>query len=322
MNDRLYIGSIIGDDNYYYKAVMRQDLFVKEKESPSTIGSTTLVNVMAKGVNGAIYVGEGEVIKRYNPQTLEVEATSASVGNTILSLTIGLDGSVYVGAANVAYIKKYDPNTLSLTGQSPSTGSNVYGLTVGLDGSIYAGGSGSLSLKKFNPDTLSLERESIVFGGTINSAAVGLDGSIYIGIDTEFSVKKLNPETLAVDASATNFTNTEAILVDSDGDVYVGGPTFLAKLDPITLSEITRKSIRTYDLAKDSNDVIYVASSPDDKIYAVDTGLNILGQTEAISDGVNALAIGNDTGIYFRNSIDNKLNKMFLLYRLLGYRRS
>jgi uncharacterized delta-60 repeat protein len=161
--------------------------------------------------------------------------TSVTAEN--ISLTTGLDGSIYVsGSTNVSldgqtisggwdtYITKYTPDGIKvwtrLLGSSSTDLS--YAMTTGLDGSIYVGGrtqswlDGQVNnggndafITKYSPDGTKVWTRLLGTNGEeyVVSLNTGLDGSIYLGGSTTGSLEgQVNNGISSFDAYITKFT--------------------------------------------------------------------------------------------------------------------
>ena len=178
--------------------------------------------------------------------------TSVTAEN--ISLTTGLDGSIYVSdSTNVSldgqtisggwdtYITKYTPDgTKVWTRLFGSNSTDLsYAMTTGLDGSIYVGGrtqgwlDGQVNnggndafITKFNPDGTKVWTRLLGTSGEEYgvSQTVGLDGSIYLGGTTNGSLDGQPKSNLSGDAFITKYdpdgTKVWTRIVDSRFDQY------------------------------------------------------------------------------------------------------
>ena len=116
MGDKIYLGTILGIDGYYYKGVFTPlHLSSKEAESVDYGGD---ILALAQDDN-YVYVGGGTTNKVYklNKSGLSKAGESGSYGGTINALTQD-DNYVYVGGGTTNKVYKLNKSDLSKVGES------------------------------------------------------------------------------------------------------------------------------------------------------------------------------------------------------------
>jgi hypothetical protein len=264
--------------------------------------------------------------------------TSVTAEN--ISLTTGLDGSIYVtDSTNVSldgqtisggwdtYITKYTPDgTKVWTRLLGSSSTDIScAITTGLDGSIYVGGrtqswldgqinSGGYDafITKYNPDGTKDWTRLLGTNGEeyVVSLNTGLDGSIYLGGSTTGSLEgQVNNGFSSFDAYITKFTADGAKvwtrLVGSRADQYARATT-TSQDGSIYLSGDTWGSIDGQPYIGGQSDVFITKYSPDGtKVWT-----RLLGSTS--DDYASAMASGVDGSIYVcgwsTGSLDGQIN--------------
>ena len=211
-------------------------------------------NAVAAGFDGSIYVcgytngsfdgqpyggGNGDVfLTKYGPDGIKAwtRLLGSSSDDAGTAVTIGLDGSIYVGGitrgsldgqtnagGDDAFLAKYGADGTRVWTRLLGTSSSdaAYALTTGLDGSIYIGGAavGSLDgqasidggrdafLTKY--DASGIKAWTRLLGTNTddyaNALATGLDGSIYVGGRTQASLDG-QPYSDGLDVFLTKFS--------------------------------------------------------------------------------------------------------------------
>jgi hypothetical protein len=123
VTDRIYLGTILGEDNFYYKGVFIEMPRIAESASGSTI--TVLIQ------DGKyIYAGQASNIVRYNKGSSSIitQASTLSYGSTVRAL-IQDEYFLYVGGDNVLKIFKINKSNFTKVLESASLGSSIKALT-------------------------------------------------------------------------------------------------------------------------------------------------------------------------------------------------
>lgn len=213
---------------------------------------------------------------------------SSTFGGTVLCLTKGNDGCIYIGGnftnagdANGDYIVKWNPVTGTLSSLGTGLqGGGCYDLLTAPNGDIYAGGAftsaggvaNTAYIAKWNGSTwVSLSTTSL--GATVRCLAWGLDGTLYVG--GEF----INAATVPNADYICRYTGTSWAAV---GDVQgTDGPVLDITISPNGYIYITGdfhnvNGITVNHIAK------YIGTPTTGTWSAMGSGLNGTGSTLAI----------------------------------------
>lgn len=259
-NGDIYIGGHFWnwDNNINGQNIARWDAATSTWQ-PLGVGLDDAVRGIAIDSNGLVYIvgeftdlrtnpggGTYNYIICWDPVTSTWSALGAGLDADVYTVSIGFDGTVYVGGwfnnagGNPAmYVAQWDGAVWSAV--DVGLNSHVYASTVGPNGGIYLagnfndlfGGPGQTysRLARWNPDTstwTSLTSGRII-NGHVNAITVYKNGCVYFGgdfdtIDAETfnNVGKWNGTALATLGSGVDDEVT-AIAVGPDGLLYLGG---------------------------------------------------------------------------------------------------
>lgn len=217
MPDKIYLGTFLGEDNYYYKGVFKE----KDFERKQVIEMSHDIKAIAFGSDGYLYVSANKLYK-INPETFSIVAESSDTG--VSDMVIGINGDIY--CVRSPYVQKYNPITLTQRATSPSVGSNA-SLAVSPNGNVYACDQSKKTVKILNPTTLAITATSsalaqVPYSIAVNNDAVYVGGSDTLGGD----VFKLDSTTLAISSYVGETRNPYLYgIALSDTHVYVVGTT-------------------------------------------------------------------------------------------------
>jgi uncharacterized delta-60 repeat protein len=263
-NGKIYVGGIFTS----YKGVTANRIIrlnadgSKDTGFDNTTGFNNQVNAIAIDSNGKIYVGgfftsyksvTNNYIIRLNADGSKDTGFDNTTGfnSQVTAIAIDSNGKIYVvggystykGVTN-NYIIRLNPDGSKDTGFDNTTGFNsiVNAIVIDSNGKIYVGGQFTTykgvtenRMIRLNPDGSKDTGfdNTTGFGSTVNAIVIDSNGKIYVGGQfttykgvTENRMIRLNPD----GSKDTAFDNTtgfngqvNAIVIDSNGKIYVGG---------------------------------------------------------------------------------------------------
>ena len=136
MVDKIYLGTILGIDGYYYKGSFRFLNLIKAAESGDYGGN---IKALAQD-NSYVYVGGDTTKKVYklNKSDLSKAGESLDYGGSIYAL-VQDNNYVYVGGITSKKVYKLNKSDLSKAGESVDYGGNIFALAQD-DNYVYVGG--------------------------------------------------------------------------------------------------------------------------------------------------------------------------------------
>jgi glutamine cyclotransferase len=153
LGDKIYLGTILGVDGYYYKGVLTLDVYdILAAQSVDYGGD---IRAFAQDDN-FIYVG-GDITKKVyklNKSDLSIAAQSVDYGGAIYALTQD-DNFIYVGGYSTNKVYKLKKSDLSIAAQSVDYGGTIWALTQD-DNFIYVGGDTTNKVYKFTGNLYTL----------------------------------------------------------------------------------------------------------------------------------------------------------------------
>ena len=256
------------------------------------------IRIMITGLDGSIYVGgytssttlNGQAnadttgstldgfVAKYTPdgEKLWTKLIGGSGDEGILTMTTGLDGSIYVGGetnsttldgqansglegTSDGFVAKYSPEGTKLwTKLIGGSGDEfIYAMTTGLDGSIYVGGATS----------------STTLDGQANADTTG---STFDGFVVKYTPEGTKLWTKLIGGSGDE--SIRIIITGLDGSIYVGGSTHSTTLDGQANADTTGSTLDVF-VAKYSAEgtklwTKLIGGSGDESIRTIITGLD------------------------------------------------
>ena len=264
----------------------------------------------AIALDGSIYFGSDDG-KLYALHPDGSEDWNYTTGDMVRSApAIGADGSIYFGSDdNKLYALNPDG---SENWNYPTSGVVRSSPALAADGSIYFG-SDDGKLYALNPD--GSEDWNYTSGNAIHSApTISSEGMIYFGdsagvvheLNSSGDVQRFFASAGAIYTSvALDPANDQLYFSNRNGNIYALSTASSASWDNELWSVLVRSLDSAPVLATDST--IYIGSSADERIYALDVNGNILsGRLYSNAGAINATGtLGADARIYFSSGNGN-----------------
>ena len=151
MGDRIYLGTILGTDGYYYKGVFGFGL-LKVAESDGFDGT---IRKLAQDDDFVYALGrEPRRVYKLLKSNLSMVAESSFYGDALNALTQD-DDFVYVGGQTNPKVYKLSKSNLSKVAESDDYGGTIYALTLD-DDFVYVGGDTPRKVFKYEGNLYTL----------------------------------------------------------------------------------------------------------------------------------------------------------------------
>lgn len=333
MAGKIYLGTILGEDNQYYKGIFEDTFIEKYSAKVSNLSSLSRILEISREYIYGYYQGSKEFT-----MTMVTQENHTSEFKKYKELTINADKSGSVGIdenyiyipykdadySTIKYFRKYKKETLSHLASTRLDDAERITSTLSDGYSLYCLFNTG-AVKKFNIDTLELEAEIVEGQDILNSAVTCRisGGYIYIGGRGKSNVgniQKVDTETLEIVAqSQIQNSNTPSDLIVDEHFIYVYMNKAIQKVDKSTLEIIS--TIPTLGKIWDIDDR-YIYSTYQNSIYKYDKeSLEFISKyTRDDNDrGFDALRVDGDVIHTYTSSVGFKTYKH--IYKKIGYER-
>ncbi len=218
MSDKIYLGTTLGIDDYYYKGIFEKSSIIPSIMTSEVYdGDPRVINVD----DYYLYVGGNPIHKVFKLDKTDLSKVTESpdFGGNIQAGVID-ENYMYIGLAGTYKVFKLDKTDLSKVTESPDLGGYVSKLVQDTN-YIYAAIPATEKIVKLDKTDLSKVAESAAYGGYIISIAQDTD-YVYVSGNTILKVFQLNKSNLSKKAETIKYDAVVSSMV-IDGTHLYGG---------------------------------------------------------------------------------------------------
>jgi len=313
MPDRMYLGTVLDQNNEQFKAIVSVSTTYKSLNEPEGTSHGEVRDIALEGEY--LYCSDGAYLEKRLKNTLALVTESAYMPATPTSIKVGANG-IFTGSFFGDYkTRKFDKNTLALLATSENIGSVYAPLLIDdVDNVLYVCNNSGVIYKLRQSDLVSLGYFSNGYGATIRSTAqdasyiyVGGDDPSYVGGYVK-RFNKLNMSQAPIQSPALSNGAIQVMAMD-DAHIYVWNSSSykLYKLAKTDLS-LVLESTSTFSTVKSmfvDNDYLYIGGWGDNGLKMLNKStLAIIHQSIDMSYCYGVCA--DDTYIYSGSDTGSK----------------